>query len=212
MAIKKHSAPPSCDYQPITGQFSEISFGVVEADGEPRRRLEDVIAKRYFPTEKPSNLGIVWPFSTAYRAEVLPCFGAPEHYVDPALLCAAYHAKDGEQIQHLAAIVTIRFPQVDEVPQSMRLHEAVETSRGFGLSLARTLSTALAYCFHVPARSWGHGVPHSHFIIPCRQVLPGSGFGRFTRTLIEPEEGRAYIDGKWQEWLALHDLVENERA
>lgn len=48
MPPKKYKAPPNVDYDPVTGAFPNISFGVVEAvdvGGRPRR-LEDVVVKR----------------------------------------------------------------------------------------------------------------------------------------------------------------------
>ena len=56
MVIKKGPTPPNCDYQPIVGEVDEISFGIVEATGDPPRRLEDVVLKRAFPTERPADL------------------------------------------------------------------------------------------------------------------------------------------------------------
>jgi hypothetical protein len=200
MATKKRPTPPSCDYEPIPGEVKEISFGVVEAIGDPPRRLEDVIGKRWFPTERPANLCDEWPEPTAIMPEVLLTKGAPDHFSSVRHLCGAYHSKPGNQIQHLAAQITIRFPGVDEVPQQLRLHEARELGRGFGLRLVSQLQAAAAFCMHVPATSWGYGPPHCHLVIPARHVLSGSGFGRFISALVNPEEGRALIDSEWLRW------------
>lgn len=202
MPTKKYKAPPGVDYDPVTGDFANISFGVVQADdirGRPRR-LEDVVVKRLFPTERPDPFA-PWPEPTAYRARVLLPRGASDHLEDPRQLCAAFHAKPGDQIQHLAAIVTIRFPEVDEVPQRLRLHEAVELSRGFARHLTRIYNTAVVFCMHVPATSWGIGVPHSHLCVPLRVVLPGSQFSRFVTALTDPEEGRRAIDNAYRSYL-----------
>lgn len=201
MAIKKRPTPPSCDYEPIPGAVEEISFGVVEASGDPPRRLEDAIGKRWFPTERPEDLRAAWPAPTALSPEVLLSRGAPDHFASVRHLCEAYHSKPGNQIKHLAAQVTIRFLGVDAVPQQLRLHEARELGRGFGLRLAAKLQAAVAFCVHVPATSWAHGVPHCHLVIPARHVLSGSGFGRFIPALVNPEEGRALIDAEWLSWI-----------
>lgn len=202
MPPKKYKAPPNVDYDPVTGAFPNISFGVVETvdvGGRPRR-LEDVVVKRLFPTERPNPFE-PWPVPTAYRAEVLLPRGASDHLVDPQQLCAAFHGKPGDQIQHLAAVVTIRFPEVDEVPQRMRLHEAVELGRDFGRRLTGIYNTAVVFCMHVPATSWGIGVPHSHLCVPLRVVLPGSQFSRFVTALTDPEEGRRAIDDAYRSFL-----------
>ena len=200
MATKKRPTPPSCDYEPILGDVKDISFGIVEAVGDPPRRLEDVVAKRGFPTERPVDLGGNWPAFTADAVEVLLTKGAPEHFASVRHLCAAYHSKPGNQIQHLAAQITIRFPGVDEVPQHLRLHEARELGRGFAYRLASKLQAAAVFCMHVPAKSWAHGLPHCHIILPSRQILSGSGFGRFIPSLVNPEEGRAMVDAEWLSW------------
>jgi hypothetical protein len=202
VAIRKFNALPQLDYDPICGERTDISFGIVEAAELPtgRRRLEDVVAKRLFPVERPSP-GEPWPEPTAHRSEVLLPRGASDHLADPRQLCSAFHAKVGGQIQHLAAVLTIRFDQVDEVPQRVRLHEAIELGRGFGLRLTRFYGTAVVFCVHVPATNWGMGVPHSHLILPVRKLLPGSGFSTFIKALIDPEVSRPTIDAEWASWL-----------
>ena len=42
MPVRKHNAPPGLDYDPITGEEQNISYGVVGADAgqsQPRRRM-----------------------------------------------------------------------------------------------------------------------------------------------------------------------------
>jgi hypothetical protein len=200
MAIKKAPTPPSCDYEPILGEVDDISFGIVEAIGDPPRRLHDAVAKRWHPTDRPPFLGREWPPSTAYEKAILLTKGAPDHFASVGHLCDAYHSKPGVQIQHLAAQITIRFPGVDAVPQVLRVHEAVELGRGFAQRLASKLQAAAVFCMHVPATSWGHGPVHCHIILPARQVLSGSGFGRFIPVLVNPEQGRALVDAEWLSW------------
>lgn len=200
MPIKKASTPPACDYEPILGDVDDISFGIVEAAGDPPRTLADVIAKRWCPTERPLDFNGAWPETTARGAAVLLTKGAPEHFTSVRHLCEAYHSKPGNQILHLAAQITIRFPGVDTVPQQLRLHEAQELARGFAYRLATRFQAAAVFCMHVPATSWGHGPPHGHIIIPARHVLSGSGFGRFISDLVNAEEGRALIDAEWLSW------------
>jgi hypothetical protein len=200
MATKKRPTPPSCDYEPVTGEEDDISFGIVEAVGDPPRRLHDVVAKRWYPTERPILLSREWPPSTAFETAVLLTRGAPDHFASASHLCEAYHSKPGSQIKHLAAQITIRFPGVDEVPQQLRLHEARVLGRGFAQRLASELQAAAVFCMHVPATSWAHGPPHCHIIIPARHVLSGSGFGRFVSVLVNPEEGRALVDAEWLSW------------
>lgn len=200
MAIWKGPTPPSCDYEPILGEVKDISFGIVKADGDPPRRLHDAVAKRWYPTEKPTLLSREWPPPTAFDTAVLLTKGAPDHFASASHLCEAYHSKPGNQIEDLAAQITIRFPGVDEVPQQLRLHEAREMGRGFAHLLASQLHAAAVFCMHVPATSWGHGPPHCHILIPARHVLSGSGFGRFISVLVNPEEGRAMVDAEWLSW------------
>lgn len=202
MATKKLKAPPGRDYDPVTGANPNISYGTVEAgDGksEQRRRLEDVIFARLYPTEKPDP-ALPWINPTAQRWDVLLPRGASDDLLDPKHLCRAYHAKNSDQIQHLATVVSIRFPEADEAPQRIRVHEAYELARGFGRHLSDRLSVAMLVCLHIPGRSWGHGVPHCHLVIPPRILRPGSGFTTFVMSLINPDEGRAFIDAEWETW------------
>lgn len=199
---KKHKAPPGIDYDPITGEDPRISYGTVEAElinGGSRRRLEDVIFRRLYPTEKPDQ-SLPWTNPTAERWDVLLPPGAPDELRDPQHLCREYHRKGGDSIQHLATIITIRHEEVDAVPSTMRLHEAWELSRGFGLKLCKEMHIAVVATLHVPGRSWGHGVPHTHLCCPVRVVRPGSGFTTFVRQLIDAEQGRAWIDREAKAW------------
>lgn len=200
MTIKLCPTPPLCDYQPVSGEHDYISFGTIEAGKEePRRRLEDAIGRRWHPTERPADFRQPWPEPTAYKPEVLLNKGAGDHLEDVRALCAAYHSKAaGDQIVHLASNVTIRLAGIDETPQRLRVHEARELTRSFALRVADALTTAVAFCMHIPARSWGLGDPHAHLLIPCRVLLPGSGFGRFIPTLTDPLKGRAFIDAAWR--------------
>lgn len=197
--VKKHSAPPGLDYDPITGANPNLSYGTVGSDAGPklpRRRLEEVIFRRLFPTERP-EINHPWENPTAEDWDVLLPRGAPNDLRDVQQLCRAYHHKAGEKIQHLATVISIRFPETETVPVGMQLHEAWELSRGFSRRLSDMLSVAVVPVMHVPARSWGLGVPHVHLIVPCRVIRPGTGFSTFAMMLINPEEGRLLIDSEW---------------
>ncbi|HCW60437.1 MAG TPA: hypothetical protein DHB48_05510, partial [Sphingobium sp.] len=192
MPVRKHNAPPGLDYDPITGEEQNISYGVVGADAgqsQPRRRLEDVIGRRLYPTDRPA-VGTKWNDPTAERWDVLLPRGAPDEFRDPQRMCEAFHINDDGAIKHLAAVMTLKFPEADSIPSEMRLHEVWELSRGFGLLLALQLEVAAVAVLHVPGRHWGHGVPHCHLICPVRTVRPGSGFSTFVMPLINGEEGR----------------------
>jgi hypothetical protein len=200
MPIKKHNAPPGLDYAPITGENPDLSYGTVQADagaGQPRRRLEDVIVRRLYPTERPGS-DAPWDNPTAEEWDVLLPKGAPDELRDPQQLCRAYHLKAGDKIQHLATVISLRFAETEAVPPRMRLHEAWELSRGFGLHLCGKLEVAVVAAMHVPGRSWGLGVPHTHLICPCRVIRSSTGFSTFTLPLINPDEGRPLIDAEWK--------------
>ena len=197
---KKHKAPPGIDYDPISGENPDVSLGVVKADagaGLPRRTLADVLFKRAFPTDKPDPAQ-PWPTPTADRYEVLLCRGAPDEFSDPQALARAYHRNDRGAIQDLAAVITLRHPETDDASAPMRLHEAYSLSRKLAVWLCDEFSIATVTAFHVPGRSWGQGVPHTHLICPVRTVRPGSGFTTFVMPLINPDEARAIIDREWK--------------
>jgi hypothetical protein len=201
MPVKTHSAPPGIDYSPITGENPNVSYGTVEAGGGkagPRRRLDDVVFPRLYPTERPDP-SLPWADPTAEDWDVLLPRGAPDDFRDPQQLCRAYHYKAGDKIQHLATIISLRFPETEMVPAQMHLHEAWELSRGFGVHLCNMLDVAIVAVMHVPGRSWGLGPPHTHLISPCR-VIRGTGFSTFAMTLINADEGRPLIDAEWQAW------------
>lgn len=197
---KKHKAPPGLDYDPVSGENPDVSFGVVKAEageGLPRRMLADVLFKRAFPTDKldPSQ---PWTTPTADRFEVLLCRGAPDEYSDPQALAQAYHRNDRGLIKDVAAVVTLRHPETDDPSGRMRLHEAYSLSRTLGAWLCDEFSIAVVTAFHVPGRSWGLGMPHTHLICPVRTIRPGSGFTTFVMPLINADEGRAIIDREWK--------------
>lgn len=200
MVVKKHNSPPGLDYAPIGGDNPDISYGTVEADagqGKLPRRLEDVVFPRLYPVERPDPQ-LPWIKPTAAEHEVLLGKGVPDELRDPKRLCDAYHLGAGEKIHHLATIVSIRFPEAELAPPRLMLHDAWELSRGFGVHLCNTLGVAVVACMHVPARSWGLGVPHVHLICPCRVVRPGTGFSTFAMSLINAEQGRPLIDTQWK--------------
>ena len=73
MPVRKHNAPPGLEYDPITGEEQNISYGGVGADAgqsQPRRRLEDVSGRRRYPTDRPA-VGTKWNDPTAERGDVL---------------------------------------------------------------------------------------------------------------------------------------------
>lgn len=198
MAIKVHNPLPNLDYAPVTGEHDDISFGIVESvtrDGK-LRRLEDVVARRLYPTERPTS-GLPLEAITAERWEVLLPAGAADELIEPEKLCAAYHVKKGAQIQHLAGVVSIRFPGADQRPPTMRLHECWELGRSFGRYISSTLEVAVVAVLHVPGRSWGLGPPHIHLVCPSRVVRPATGFSAFVRELTDPVQGRAFVDAGW---------------
>ena len=118
MPVRKHNAPPGLDYDPITGEEQNISYGVVGADAgqsQPRRRLEDVIGRRLYPTDRPA-VGTKWNDPTAERWDVLLPRGAPDEFRDPQRMCEAFHINDDGAIKHLAAVMTLKFPEADSIP------------------------------------------------------------------------------------------------
>jgi hypothetical protein len=200
MVAKKHNPPPGLDYAPITGDDQNISYGTVEADAGPgraARRLEDVIFPRLYPVDKPDRQ-THWTRPTAEEHEVLLGKGVPDDLRDAKQLCEAYHRGAGEKIQHLATIISIRFPEAEAAPPRLMLHDVWELSRSFGIHLCNTLGVAIVACMHVPARSWGFGVPHVHLIAPCRVVRPGTGFSTFATSLIIADKGRPLVDAEWK--------------
>lgn len=202
MRVKKHNTPPGLDYEPVSGSNPNLSYGTVCADAgrrKPSRRLADVVFPRLYPIDRPDPSS-PWREPTAEVWEVLLARGVPDSLRDPKELCHAYHQNAGEKIQHLATIVSIRFPEAEETPPRLMLHDVWELSRGFGRHLCNTLGVAIIACMHVPARSWGLGVPHVHLIAPCRVVRPGTGFATFAMTLINPDEGRPLIDSEWESY------------
>lgn len=201
--VKKHNAPPGCDYDPIAGADTNVSYGTVQSGSENRKRtLADVIFKRLFPVDRPTDVAAPWPNPTCQRHDILLPRGAPDHLSDYTALAREYHANSGDAIDHLATIITLRFPGVDAVPSAgpSRLHDIWELCRGFGGKLRDDLQIAVLPVFHVPGKNWGLGCPHVHLICPVRVILPATGFSTFVLELIKPERGRPYIDAEWKRW------------
>lgn len=197
----KAKPPAGLDYVPEPGPNPHLSYGVVEAANgdEPKRTLSDVVVRRLYPTERPPA-GAPWDHPSCECWDIALPREAPDAFRDPQMLAQAYHLRAGEKIQHLAAVVTLRFPETEDPTVRMHLHEGWELSRGFAGKLTRKFDVACLVIMHVPARSWGMNPPHSHLVIPVRKIGSAFGFSTFVKPLINPAEGRAIVESEW----ALH--------
>lgn len=202
---KKLKAPPGLDYEPVTGDVEHVSFGVAQADRDMQLTAEGFIGRRAFPVMKPKDLSLPWLQPTCHKLDVLLPHGASDELWDPQRLGQAYDRQCFSAIRDLVVIVTLRFPNVDVVPQVMRLHEAWELGRGFAAELVREHTVAIVAAMHVPARAAKPGLPHIHLMIPARELLP-SGFGKFVRPLAT-DEGRALVEQAWVKWQEAHDGI-----
>lgn len=200
---KKLKAPPGLDYDPVTGEVENLSFGVAQAGDTKTLTAEEFVGRRAFPVMKPKDLSLPWPQPTCYKLDVLLSEGASDDLWDPQRLVQAYDRQCFNTIRDLVVIVTLRFPKVDVVPQVMRLHEAWELGRGFAAELAREHRVAVVAAMHLPARAAKPGLPHIHLMIPARELLP-SGFGKFVRPLAT-DEGRALVESAWVKWQEAQD-------
>lgn len=200
---KKHNAPPGCDYDPVAGADPNISYGTVRADrGKGKRTLADVIFRRLFPVDRPSDPESPWPTPTCHEHTILLPRGASDHLAEYQTLAREYHASNGDAIDHLATLITLRFPDADVVPPTgpSRLHEIWDLCRGFGGKIRDDFKVAVLPIFHVPGRNWGLGCPHVHLICPVRVIRPATGFSTFVLQLIDAEQGRSYVDEEWKNW------------
>lgn len=200
MAIKKHNTPPGLDYEPITGAHSNVSFGVVQASSKSgeTRTASSTIKRRLFPVGKPAEAND-WSNPTCFRHDVLLPIGAPDEWRAPQALAAAYDDQ-GFSLRDVAVVLTLRFPEVEDLPQKLKLHEAWESARAFTFErLVRVYGVAAVCVMHVPARAGRPGAPHVHILIPARVILP-SGFSMFAKPLAT-DDGREVVDHAWTEWL-----------
>lgn len=201
---KKLKAPPGLDYQPVTGELENVSFGVAQAGGDMALTAEQFIGKRAFPVMKPKDLTLPWPQPSCLKIDVLLPRGASDELWDPQRLAQAYDRQCFSAIRDLVVIVTLRFPEVDK--GQMRLHEAWALSRGFAAQLVHDHAVAVVAAMHVPARAAKPGIPHIHLMIPARQLLP-SGFGKFARSLAT-DDGRGVIEMAWAAWREAADAAQ----
>jgi hypothetical protein len=200
MATKKHNAPPGLDYSPITGEMDELSFGVIQADPNQKQTntAEGAVFRRLYPILKPSDPALPWVQPTCFRHDVLLPAGASDELWNAQRLVRTYD-EQGFSLKDLVVVVTLRFPEVEALPQTMKLHEAWEMARQFTLERLVRLHGVAAICvMHVPARAARPGAPHVHVLAPARELLP-SGFGMFTRPLAT-DEGRELMDMEWAAW------------
>lgn len=200
VVIKKHNTPPGLDYEPITGVHSNISFGIVQASskGGATHTASSTIFRRLFPVAKPEDASD-WSNPTCFRHDVLLPSGAPDEWRTPQSLAAAYDDQ-GFSLRDIAVVLTLRFPEVEVVPQTLKIHQAWESARAFTMErLVRAFGVAAVCVMHVPARAGRPGVPHTHILIPAREILP-SGFAKFAKPLAT-DEGREVVDQAWTEWL-----------
>lgn len=199
MATKKHNAPPGLDYSPITGVEDDVSFGVIQAEpGRAENTAEVAVFRRLYPVLKPVDATLPWDQPSCFRHEVLLPAGASDELWDAQRLARAYDDQ-GFSLKDLVVIVTLRFPEAETVPQTMKLHEAWERAREFTQKRLVAVYGVAAICvMHVPARAARFGAPHVHVLLPARELLP-SGFGKFARPLAS-DEGREIMDREWAAW------------
>jgi hypothetical protein len=200
MATKKHAAPPGLDYAPITGALEDVSFGVIQATPSDERTntAEGAIFRRLYPILKPDDPAQPWSQPTCFRRDVLLPAGASDEWYDPQRLAREYD-EQGFSLKDLVVVVTLRFPEVEVLPQALKLHQAWEMARAFTLErLVRVHNLAAVCVMHVPARAARPGAPHVHVLMPAREVL-STGFGKFARPLAT-DAGREVVDDEWAAW------------
>lgn len=193
--------PPGLDYCPVLGESADLSFGIIRADapeGTPQRTAKAAVFRRLFPVMRPENIEGPWPQPTCYRQDVQLPPGASDELWDAQRVAEAYDAQ-GFSLRDLVVILTLRFPEVELVPQQMTLQEAWQLVRGFVWErIVREHQVAAISVMHVPARAAKPGAPHVHVLVPARQLLP-SGFGKFARPVLT-EDGRELLEKAWIAW------------
>lgn len=197
MATKKHNAPPGLDYSPITGVQDDLGFGIIQADPKCKETYTAVgaVFRRLYPVLKPDDATLPWEQPSCFRHEVL----LPAGELWDAQRLARVYDDQGFSLKDLVVIVTLRFPEAEAVPQTMKLHEAWELARQFTRKRLVAVYGVAAICvMHVPARAARPGAPHVHVLMPARELLP-SGFGRFARPLAS-DDGREIMDREWAAW------------
>ncbi|MXP29643.1 hypothetical protein GRI58_12535 [Porphyrobacter algicida] len=116
-AIKKHSAPPGLDYAPVVGKTKNLSFGVIQANpgDECIATAEGAVFRRLYPVLKPEDRTAPWREPTCFRRDVLLPPAANDELLDPQRLSRTYD-EQGFNIVDLVVAVTLRFPEVEEMP------------------------------------------------------------------------------------------------
>lgn len=193
--------PPGLDYCPVIGESADLSFGIIKADapdGAPQRTATGAVFRRLFPVMRPESQVGNWPQPTCYRHDVQLPPGASDDLWDAQKLVEAYDAQ-GFSLRDLVVILTLRFPEVELVPQRKPLHEVWQLVQGFVWErIVREHQVAAISVMHVPARAAKPGTPHVHVMIPARKLLP-SGFGKFALQLTT-EDGRELLEKEWGAW------------
>jgi len=195
---RKVKAPPRLDYAPVLGETKNLSFGVIQADPDGETTAESTIGRRLFPVLRPVTFSARWPTPTCEKVEVLLPRGASDELWDPQRLAQAYDRQCFGSIRDLVINVTIRFPELDEIPQRLRLHEVWQLTCGFAAHMATEHQVAVVLALHVPARAARPGPAHVHLLIPARLLLP-TGFGKFAQPLASDED-RAIVETAWDLW------------
>lgn len=206
MAKKMKVAPPRLDYRPITGEEKGLSFGIIQAeaeDGGPPNTAEGVVFKRLYPAKRPDP-NAPWLIPTCFMHGVQLPMGASDELWDAQRLARAYD-EQGYSLRDLIVILTLRFPETEAMPPTLRLHEAWRIAQEFVWKhIVCEYRVAAISVMHVPARNAGFNPPHIHVMIPARQLLP-TGYGLFARPLAT-EEGRDLMDQAWSAWRKEHGL------
>jgi hypothetical protein len=201
MAKKMKVPPPGLDYCPVLGEIENLSFGIIQADekdGGPPNTAEGAVFKRMYPILKPDDPKAPWLNPTCFRHSVLLPSGASDELWDAQRLSRTYD-DHGYSLRDLIVMLTLRFPEAEATPPTLRLHEAWRISQGFVWDrIVCEYRAGAISVMHVPARNAGFGVPHVHVMIPARQLLP-TGFGQFLRPLAS-EEGREIMEKAWTAW------------
>lgn len=196
----RYKAPAGLDYDPITGRFESLSYGVIQAEtgSGKSQTAEGALFRRLYPVMKPVDPSLPWIEPTCFKHEVLLPSYASDELWDAQRLVRTYD-QQGFSLRDLMVIVTLRYPEAETAPQQMRLHEVWSHAYFFALSkIVHAFNVAAVCVMHVPSRAARPGAPHVHIMVPARVILP-TGFGAFARPLAT-DEGRDIMDREWAAW------------
>ncbi|HEX9965516.1 MAG TPA: hypothetical protein VGB04_11100 [Allosphingosinicella sp.] len=169
---------------------SSFSFGVLRPQFNGRQNTAEEFGRlKLHPVNAPAP---GQKFSPTCRFDVLLPTPAPDEWLDPQRLLAAFDSSALKWKNGILAYATFRFERAP------RLHSMFEEVRRFAAERLLPRQVAVIIMQHAPHLVGSRNLPHCHLLVPIREITAFSGgFGAYDELLMR-DEAQQLI---WDNWL-----------